>query len=107
MHRNLPRTDGRARAYMVAKLPVVNWPRQMRLLWEGKTPFAIINGSNDPFLNHDYIRRICESEGWKHPLIDIKNGRHAPFFNEPVAFDSAFLSVFGAIDASEPVMAST
>jgi ABC-type branched-subunit amino acid transport system permease subunit/pimeloyl-ACP methyl ester carboxylesterase len=105
MHRNLPRTDGRARAYMVAKLPVVNWPRQMRLLWEGETPFAIINGSNDPFLNHDYIRRICESEGWKHPLIDIENGQHAPFFNEPVAFNAAFLAVFGDIDAKEPLRA--
>lgn len=94
MHRNLPRTDGRARAYMVATLPVVNWPRQMRLLWEGKVPFAIINGADDPFLNHDYIRRICESEGWKHPLIDIENGQHAPFFNQSAAFDSAFLGVF-------------
>jgi ABC-type branched-subunit amino acid transport system permease subunit/pimeloyl-ACP methyl ester carboxylesterase len=107
MHRNLPRTDGRARAYMVAKLPVVNWPRQMRFLWEGKTPFAIINGSNDPFLNHDYIRRLCESEGWKHPLIDIENGQHAPFFNEPVAFNAAFLGVFGGIDAKEPPRAGT
>jgi ABC-type branched-subunit amino acid transport system permease subunit/pimeloyl-ACP methyl ester carboxylesterase len=102
MHRNLPRTDGRARAYMVAKLPVVNWPRQMRLLWEGKIPFAIINGSDDPFLNHDYIRRICTSEGWKHPLINIENGRHAPFFNESVAFNATFLGVFGKIDANEP-----
>ncbi|WP_321936337.1 alpha/beta fold hydrolase [Paraburkholderia sp. J8-2] len=95
MHRNLPRTDGRARAYMVAKLPVVNWPRQMRLLWEGKIPFAIINGSDDPFLNHEYIQRICDSEGWEHPLINIENGRHAPFFNEPEAFDAAFSSIFG------------
>jgi ABC-type branched-subunit amino acid transport system permease subunit/pimeloyl-ACP methyl ester carboxylesterase len=94
MHRNLPRTDGRARAYLVAKLPVVNWPRQMRLLWEGEIPFAIINGADDPFLNHDYIRRICESEGWKHPLIDIENGKHAPFFNEPDAFNAAFLAIF-------------
>lgn len=95
LHRNLPRTDGRARAYMVERLPLVNWPRQMKLLWEGKIPFAIINGSNDPFLNHDYIRAICESDGWKHPLINIENGRHAPFFNEPEAFDAALIRVFG------------
>lgn len=103
MHRNLPRTDGRARSYMITKLGIVNWPRQMRLIWEGKIPFAIINGANDPFLNHDYIRRICESEGWKHPLINIDNGKHAPFFNESKAFDAALLSIFATAEAKAPV----
>ena len=74
----------------------------MRLLWEGKVPFAIINGANDPFLNHDYIRQICTSEGWTHPLIDIPNGKHAPFFNEPDAFNAALLSVFSTVENTVP-----
>ena len=102
MHRNLSRTDGRARVYMVTKLGVVNWPRQMRLVWEGKIPFAIINGADDPFLNHDYIRRICQSEGWRHPLVNIDEGLHAPFFNQPDAFNAAFLRIFAADHAAEP-----
>jgi ABC-type branched-subunit amino acid transport system permease subunit/pimeloyl-ACP methyl ester carboxylesterase len=95
MHRNLPRTDGRARAYMMTKLQIVNWPRQMNRLWSNAFPFAIINGANDPFLNHAYIRKLSESEGWPHRLVEIRDGQHAPFFNTPEAFDAALRDVFG------------
>ncbi|SJZ34188.1 ABC-type branched-chain amino acid transport system, permease component [Enhydrobacter aerosaccus] len=92
LHRNLPRTDGRARVYMMTKLPVVNWPRQMRMLRDGKLPFAIINGADDPFLNRGYLLALCRSEGWSHPLVNIPNGKHAPFFNTPQTFNEIFLS---------------
>ncbi|MCO6185244.1 alpha/beta fold hydrolase [Rhizobium sp. L1K21] len=94
MHRNLPRTDGRARAYMMTKLAIVNWPRQMRRLWENAFPFAIVNGDNDPFLNHDYIRRLSSAEDWPHVLIEIEDGKHAPFFNKPDEFNKAIVSLF-------------
>jgi pimeloyl-ACP methyl ester carboxylesterase len=92
LHRNLPRTDGRARAYMMTKLPVVNWPRQMRMLREGKLPFAIIDGADDPFLNHGYLLALCRTAGWSHPLVNIPKGKHAPFFNTPQTFNEVFLS---------------
>jgi pimeloyl-ACP methyl ester carboxylesterase len=96
MHENLPRTDGRARAYMMTKLQIVNWPRQMGRLWSNAFPFAIIDGADDPFLNHDYIKRLSESEGWPHRLIEIEHGRHAPFFNKPEAFNAALTDIFPA-----------
>lgn len=95
LHRNLPRTDGRARVYLSTKLGVVNWPRQMRRLWDGDLPFAIIDGADDPFLDHGYIERLCASEGWRHPLVNIPNGKHAPFFNTPEAFNEALVRLFG------------
>lgn len=94
LHRNLGRTDGRARAYLMTKLGVLNWPRQMRTLREGQLPFAIINGADDPFLNHDYLRTLCASEGWPHPLLNIEGGKHAPFFNRPREFNAALCSLF-------------
>jgi ABC-type branched-subunit amino acid transport system permease subunit/pimeloyl-ACP methyl ester carboxylesterase len=94
LHHNLPRTDGRARAYMMTKLAIVNWPRQMRTLREGKVPFAIIDGADDPFLDHGYIRRLCSAEGWPHPLVNIEGGKHAPFFNKPEEFNAAFRALF-------------
>lgn len=97
LHRNLSRTDGRARAYMMTRLAIVNWPRQMRILRDGEFPVAIINGADDPFLDHDYIRRLCDSGGWPHPLFNIENGKHAPFFNAPEAFNSALLRSFAGV----------
>ncbi len=96
LHRNLGRTDGRARAYLMTKLGVLNWPRQMRTLREGQLPFAIINGADDPFLNHDYLRALCATEGWPHPLLNIEGGKHAPFFNQPQEFNTVLCSLFVA-----------
>lgn len=94
LHHNLRRTDGRARTYLMTKLGIVNWPRQMRTLREGGLPFAIINGADDPLLNHDYLRSLCEADDWPHPLITIEGGKHAPFFNKAEEFNALFLSLF-------------
>lgn len=88
MHRNLRRTDGRARFYMISKLSVVDWPRQMKMLREGSIPLAIMNGDDDPFLNHDFIAGIPFGDIWRGKPTDIPNGKHAPFFNEPAAFNA-------------------
>jgi len=88
LHRNLRRTDGRARFYMLGGLGIVDWPRQMRVLREGRVPFAILNGGDDPFVNHEYIARLKYGNLWKGSPQDIPNGRHAPFFNQPDAFNS-------------------
>ncbi len=92
LHRNLRRTDGRARVYALSRLGVIDWPRQMRILSEGKIPFAILNGSDDPFLNHDYIARLKYGNIWRGAPQDIPNGRHAPFFNQPDQFDLALFA---------------
>lgn len=88
LHRNLRRTDGRARYYMITKLTVVNWPRQMRMLSGGDIPVAIMNGDDDPFLNHAYIADLPLTNIWRDRPTDIPKGRHAPFFNEPAKFNA-------------------
>lgn len=87
MHRNISRTDGRTRYYMITKLGVVDWPRQMRMLREGLIPFTILNGSNDPFLDHDYIAGLEYGNIWTGKPRDIPDGQHAPFFNKPEEFN--------------------
>ncbi|MEM6940660.1 MAG: alpha/beta fold hydrolase [Pseudomonadota bacterium] len=89
LHRNLRRTDGRARFYMLGRLGTVDWPRQMRLLREGLVSFAILNGNDDPFLNHDYIAQLRYGNIWQGAPQNIPKGRHAPFFNQADAFNLA------------------
>ena len=88
LHNNLDRTDGRARYYMITKLTVVEWPRQMRMLSDGEIPVAVMNGDDDPFLNHQYIASLPFGNIWKGQPTDIQGGRHAPFFNQPNAFNA-------------------
>ncbi len=90
MHRNINRTDGRTRYYMITRLGVVDWPRQMRMLREGSVPFAVLNGADDPFLDHAYIRSLGYGRIWTGAPHDIAQGQHAPFFNRPEAFNLAF-----------------
>ncbi len=90
LHRTLPRTDGRARLYMITKLNVTDWPRQMRMLREGRIPFAIMNGPEDPFLNHTYIAGLTYGNIWTGRPHDIPGGLHTPFFNQPERFNAAF-----------------
>ena len=87
MHRNISRTDGRTRYYMITKLGVVDWPRQMRMLRDGVIPFAILNGSDDPFLNHEYIANLKYGLIWTDAPRDISDGKHAPFFNKADDFN--------------------
>ncbi|MGB0901754.1 alpha/beta fold hydrolase [Halocynthiibacter sp.] len=100
LHRNLGRTDGRARVYALTKLGVVDWPRQMRMLAEGKFPFAIFNGSDDPFLNHAYIARLKFGNLWRGAPQDIQGGKHAPFFNKPDEFN---LALFAFLESNTAV----
>ena len=71
----------------------------MRMLREGLVPFAILNGSDDPFLNHAHIASLEYGSIWTGRPFDIAAGKHAPFFNKPAEFNDAlrrFLAEVGA-----------
>jgi ABC-type branched-subunit amino acid transport system permease subunit/pimeloyl-ACP methyl ester carboxylesterase len=95
LHANINRTDGRTRYYMITKLGVVDWPRQMRMLRAGTLPLAILNGSDDPFLNHGYIAGLDYGRIWTGAPYDIPGGKHAPFFNEAQTFNGSFAAFMG------------
>ncbi len=94
LHRAARRTDGRARSYALGKLQILDWPRQMRFLRGGTVPLAILNGSDDPFLNHGYFRDLKLGTQWRGAPQDIAGGLHAPFLLRADAFNevlTAFL----------------
>lgn len=90
LHANINRTDGRTRYYMITKLGVVDWPRQMRMLCDGTLPLAILNGADDPFLDHGYIDGLEYGRIWSGAPHNIPDGKHAPFFNQPDLFNRSF-----------------
>lgn len=107
LHRTLCRTDGRARLYMIGKMGIIDWPRQMRLLSDGKLPFALLSGSDDPFLNHDYIARLRYGDLWRGSPQDIPGGKHAPFFNKPDEFNMRLLAFLQDADTDRTETATS
>lgn len=93
LHANINSTDGRTRYYMITKMGVVDWPRQMRMIREGALPLAILNGADDPFLDHGYIADLTYGRIWSGAPYDIPDGKHAPFFNAPGAFNGSFSAI--------------
>ena len=87
LHDAVRRTDGRARAFVFTKTMTIDWPRQLRTLQTGKTPFAIINGATDPFINHEYIAGLQYANLWEGRVHNIENGSHAPFILCPQVFN--------------------
>ncbi|MEN8246441.1 MAG: alpha/beta hydrolase, partial [Thermodesulfobacteriota bacterium] len=79
LHSAVRRTDGRSRAFMFTKTLTIDWPRQLRTLQTEMTPFAIINGENDPFINQTYIAGLAYANLWENKVHKIENGGHAPF----------------------------
>ena len=93
LHQNINRTDGRARFYMIRKLQVVNWPRQMQMLRKSDLPFAILNGADDPFLNHRYIANLTYGRIWTVRPYDIPQGQHAPVHQSTDPFQRRIYAV--------------
>lgn len=90
VHRTVRRTDGRARQQVFSRLKTVNWPRQIAVLRNKALPFAMINGPEDPFINHDYCSAFTYANIWSGGPKNIAGGGHAPFFIQPESFNKAF-----------------
>lgn len=87
------RTDGLAREQAFAKLKTINWPRQTKLLREGNIPFAMINGSQDPFINHEYCSSFVYGNIWTGAPQSMHGYGHAPFVEKPDDFNSMLRNV--------------
>lgn len=90
IHQTVRRTDGRARQQVFSRLKTVNWPRQIAFLRNETVSFAMINGPEDPFINHDYCRAFGYGNIWSGEPKNIVGGGHAPFFIQPERFNKAF-----------------
>lgn len=86
------RTDGRARARMVAAFGEGLGVDQRRTVEDVAVPLAIINGENDGFLNHAYFAKPRYANLWRGEVLRIPGTGHAPFFERPDAYNELLLS---------------
>ena len=81
------RTDGRARALMIAKLACGVGPSQQELAVNSYCPLAIVNGGKDAFINNEFISSLPYKNLWEGKVYDLPDLGHAPFWEAPELFD--------------------
>lgn len=91
-YRAVRRTDGRARARMVAAFAEGLGAEQRRTVEEVAVPLAIVNGADDLFLNHAYFAKPRYANLWRGAVQSIPKSGHAPFFEQPDTYNELLLS---------------
>jgi ABC-type branched-subunit amino acid transport system permease subunit/pimeloyl-ACP methyl ester carboxylesterase len=89
------RTDGLAREQFFSRLKTLDWPRQARVLRQGRVPFAMLNGCGDPFINNAYCHAQDYGNIWEGRPHDFLQGGHAPFLDCADEFNAAFAGFIG------------
>ncbi|KAI0095573.1 alpha/beta hydrolase fold protein [Nemania sp. FL0031] len=66
---------------------------QIKIVHDFKGWIAVVNGGSEPILDLDYCDSVCKGAPrlWSGECIRIKDGGHAPFFDDPQGFLTVFL----------------
>lgn len=82
------RTDGRARRIMMETAIRGEGADQRRQVETDPRPLAIVNGTDEPFVNNAYLETIAYKNLWENKVHLISNTGHAPFWDAPAEFDA-------------------
>jgi pimeloyl-ACP methyl ester carboxylesterase len=81
------RTDGRARRHMFEAFLAGIGSDQRQVVEQSKVPIAVINGAEDPFLNHGFFDTVAFGNLWRGTSYALEGLGHAPFWEAPARFD--------------------
>ncbi len=84
------RTDGRARAMMIAAFLGGVGEDQRAIVERSATPLAIVNGGGEPFVNNEYLSEVNYANLWENKIHILDAIGHAPFWEAPSLFDPIF-----------------
>jgi len=93
MQAALLRADGQARPIMLAAALALQGHDQRQLVETSTTPLAVFHGSEDHFINPDYLREVQYKNLWRKEVHSIPDAGHAPFWENPAVFN-ALLGAF-------------
>ncbi len=82
------RADGRARAAFFADALAGNPADERWIVETSPTPLAIVNGAEDPFLNHAYFDQLRYANLWRGTAHRLEGLGHAPFWDDPPRFNA-------------------
>ncbi|KAF3050097.1 hypothetical protein E8E11_001764 [Didymella keratinophila] len=89
------RTDGRARMVMFDAFVGGRGADQVKIVEESEIPIAVINGSEEPFVNLEYVDGLKWGRLWRGELVRMEGLKHTPFWEDPVGFEKLLLQFLG------------
>lgn len=91
------RADGRFRRMMFESLAAGRALDEVAIVREGRVPIAVVNGSDDAFVNLDYIASLPYGSLWEDRAHVLPGLGHAPFLQGPDAFNPVFARFLGSV----------
>jgi pimeloyl-ACP methyl ester carboxylesterase len=82
------RADPRSREVFFAGVFAGQAGDQRRQAETDRTPLAIVNGAEDPFINHGYFDTVRYANLWDGRVHRLSGLGHAPFWEAPEQFNS-------------------
>lgn len=82
------RTDGRAREIMFGSVMQGHALDEQEIVATTTTPFAVVNGVDDVFIQASYFDAFVYSSLWDRGVVRLDGAGHAPFLQQPAAFNA-------------------
>ena len=91
------RADGRFRRMLFESLAAGRALDEVAIVREGRVPLAVLNGSDDAFVNLDYIAALPYGNLWEDRAHVLPGLGHAPFLQGPDAFNPVFARFLASV----------
>ena len=89
----LARSDGRARRHLFESLARGEATDERALVEAGTLPVAVIDGADDPLINHAYLDGLRFARLWRGRIHRIAGAGHAPFLTAPAAYNRLLAAI--------------
>jgi pimeloyl-ACP methyl ester carboxylesterase len=89
------RTDGRARMVMFDAFVGGRGVDQVGVVEGSEVSIAVINGSEEPFVDLEYVDGLEWGKLWKGECVKMEGLKHTPFWEDPVGFERLLLEFLG------------
>ena len=94
------RADGRFRRMMFESLAAGRALDEVAIVRQGSVPVAVLNGSEDAFVNLDYVAGLPYGKLWEGRATVLQGLGHAPFLQGPAAFNPVFARFLASVASS-------
>jgi pimeloyl-ACP methyl ester carboxylesterase len=93
-------TDGRARMIMAEAFcgPDASGVDQRAVVETSDVLVAVVNGAEEPFINLQYLEGISWKSLWKETCLRLEGLHHAPFWEDPAAFEDVLVSFLADVE---------